>query len=57
MTDSQANNLKPSKQEATKPGFFKRVFTKLDQSMKEKAEQNAQDSCCSGSDGKGGKCC
>jgi hypothetical protein len=40
-----------------KPGLFKKLFTKLDDSMKEKAEAKAQDNCCKGDDGKGGKCC
>lgn len=42
-----------------KQGFFARMFTKLDNSMKAKAEQQANNSqCCSGDDnGKGGKCC
>lgn len=40
----------------TKPdGFFKRIFTKVDDAMKAKAEN----ACCkdSDSDGTGGKCC
>lgn len=41
-----------------KPGLFKRIFTKLDDSMKAKADDAAKDSCCSGDkNGKGGKCC
>jgi len=40
-----------------KPGLFKRIFTKLDDSMKAKADAAAKNSCCSGKDGKGGKCC
>ena len=39
-----------------KPGFFQRIWTKLDESVKEKAESKAKDSCCSGNN-KGGKCC
>jgi len=39
-------------------GLFKKLFSKLDQAMKEKADANAKESsCCSGDDGKGGKCC
>lgn len=41
----------------TKPGLFKRIFTKLDDSMKTKADAAAKDSCCSVKDGKGNKCC
>ena len=57
MTDSSNNNLKPS--DAPKPGFFKRILTKVDTRMKEKADEQAKDSsCCSSDDkGKGGKCC
>lgn len=43
-----------------KPGLFQRIFTKLDDRMKAKADAAAKDSCCSGKDGKGGKggkCC
>jgi hypothetical protein len=42
-----------------KPGFFKRIFKKLDESMKKKADEKAQQgSCCGGSgSAKGGKCC
>lgn len=53
-------DLKPNSQSQTtssKPGFFKRIITKLDSSMKEKADEKSKSSCCSGSDGKGGKCC
>lgn len=39
-----------------KPGLFQRIWTKLDNKVKEKAETKAKDSCCSGKD-KGGKCC
>jgi hypothetical protein len=41
-----------------KPGFFGRLFQKLDSSMKQKAEEKSkQGSCCGGKDRKGGKCC
>jgi len=55
-------DLKPveTKETTAKPGFFQRVFTKIDAVMKEKAEAKANSCCCSG-DGKGkdkgGKCC
>lgn len=43
---------------AKKPGFLGRIFQKLDRSLKQKADEQAQQgSCCGGSDGKGGKCC
>lgn len=47
-----------AKAESTeKPGLFKKLFTKLDESMKEKADAKGESSCCNGDDGKGGKCC
>lgn len=42
-----------------KPGFFQRIFQKIDRSMKEKAEKASQESCCCGPDKKkdsSGKC-
>ncbi|WP_309397350.1 hypothetical protein [Cerasicoccus maritimus] len=47
---------KEAKKPEAKPGFFTRIISKLDSSMKEKADAKAQQSCCGG-DGKGGKCC
>ena len=42
----------------TKPGFFGRIFQKLDDSMKQKATKPShQGGCCGGKDDKGGKCC
>lgn len=44
-----------------KPGLFKRLVDRLDRSLKAKADEKAQASCCcDGSNpdkGKGGKCC
>jgi len=41
-----------------KPGFFKRIFTKMDDAMKAKADEKSQSNCCGGdAKGKGGKCC
>lgn len=51
------NKLKPQESAESKSGFFSRIFTKLDSAMKEKADEKAQNNCCSGDDGKGGKCC
>ena len=54
------NKLQPteSSQPEAKAGFFTRIFTRLDNSMKAKADEKAKNSCCSGDDkGKGGKCC
>lgn len=40
-----------------KPGFFGRLFQKLDDSMKKKAEEQSQQGCCcNDGDSKGGKC-
>lgn len=48
----------PSSKTEKKPGFFGRMVQKLDDSMKQKAEEKAQPgSCCGGGDGKGDKCC
>ena len=57
MTEQKnTNNLQPTE---PKPSFFKRILTKMDSAMKEKADEQAKNSqCCSGDDkGKGGKCC
>jgi hypothetical protein len=48
---------KETQSNGAKPGIFKRIFTKLDASMKAKADAAAKNSCCSGKDGKGDKCC
>lgn len=57
----QNTNTNPLKPETTQPeaksGFFTRLFTKLDSSMKVKADEKAKSSCCSDNDSKGGKCC
>ena len=51
-------NQTQSQSEKKEPGFFGRIVQKLDDSMKQKAEQKAeQGTCCGGNDGKGGKCC
>jgi len=48
------SSAKPEK----KPGFFGAIFQKLDDRMKQKAEEKvAAGSCCSGKDSKGKKCC
>jgi len=59
MNQQSDNKLQPTetpKPEA-KAGFFTRIFTSLDNRMKAKADEKAKNSCCSGDDGKGGKCC
>lgn len=55
--ETETTKLKPQATNAPKQGFFARAFTKLDNAMKAKADAKAQNSCCSDSDGKGGKCC
>jgi hypothetical protein len=40
-----------------KPGLFKRMIDKLDQAMKQKADQKTKPCCCSGESDKGKKCC
>jgi len=54
-------NRPPEADEAVseKPGFFARIFARLDKAMKEKSEQSAQKGscCCSENKDDGGKCC
>ena len=57
MNKTNPDNLKPSTQSETKPGFFQRIFSKLDQSMKEQADKQAENTCCPEDSKKGGKCC
>ncbi|WP_309385397.1 hypothetical protein [Cerasicoccus frondis] len=55
---STEKTVKDDKKAEAKPGFFTRIVSKLDSSMKEKADAKAQQqSSCCGGDGKGGKCC
>jgi len=54
MKTESDNNSKASEQ---KPGLFKRIFTKMDDAMKAKADEAAKNQCCSGTDSKGNKCC
>jgi uncharacterized protein YaaN involved in tellurite resistance len=57
MNDTNPDKLKPTALNDTKPGFFQRIFTKLDQSMKEKADKQADNACCSENSKKDGNCC
>jgi hypothetical protein len=61
MSDSNKNNTEASASEKSPEpdGFFKRIFTKMDDAMKTKAEAQGESNCCSGDkdDSKGGKCC
>ncbi|MEO0508856.1 MAG: hypothetical protein AAF065_03225 [Verrucomicrobiota bacterium] len=57
MNEEKTSEPKAAEGSTEKPGFFQRIFTKLDQSMKEQADAKAQNNCCGESDGKGGKCC
>lgn len=57
---NEENKNTPDKSEPKKkPGLFGKMILKLDESMKQKAEeQSKQGGCCGGDDnGKGGKCC
>ena len=58
MNENEEKTEKPAVEgDSPRSGFFRRIFTKLDESMKEKADAKVQNSCCDGDDGKGGKCC
>lgn len=55
--ESKIQDLKPQEPTQEKPGFFGRIFQKLDDNMKAKADEAAKNQCCSDDDRKGGKCC
>jgi hypothetical protein len=58
MSEIKTETGKSSQQTEKQPGLFGRIFKKLDDSMKAKADEKSQKSCCGGDDdGKGGKCC
>lgn len=58
MSEPKIKTLTQAPAEAEKkPGLFKRFVQKLDDSMKQKAEEKAQQGSCCGGGGKGGKCC
>lgn len=60
MTDTPNEKTQPTEaaKEEKQPGFFGRIFQKLDDSMKQKAEAQSQEqSCCAGTDSKGNRCC
>ena len=53
MNEQDAKKDEPRKEvEESNPGFFKRIFAKIDESIKEKADAKSDDDCCGG-----GKCC
>ena len=55
VEDSSCCGTVPS---AQPPGFFKRIFSSIDEKMKAKAEGKANvGDCCGGDDSKGDKCC
>lgn len=60
MSEPTTPTQTPATSEATttekQPGFFQRMLQKLDQSLKQKADEKSQESCC-GTDSKGDKCC
>ncbi len=58
MSDNKT--IKVTANAPKKEGFFTKIFKKLDQSMKEKADEKAAEGCCCNNDdenSKGGKCC
>ncbi|CAI8335653.1 MAG: Uncharacterised protein [Opitutia bacterium UBA7350] len=60
MLEENTDTPKKNPNEKPKPeGFFKRIFIRMDEAMKAKAEDTSGSNCCSGGkdDGKGGKCC
>jgi len=57
MNDKTTTEQKATDSNTKKPGFFQSFFTKLDQTMKEKADAKAPNNCCGGSNSKDGKCC
>ena len=61
MSEQQSTNEKPAQADETtepKPGFFTRIFTKIDTAMKTRADEASKQACCSSDKkGKGGKCC
>ncbi|MGB0744036.1 MAG: hypothetical protein ACPGSB_05880 [Opitutales bacterium] len=57
MKEEPNSESQPTAEAKEKPGLFTRIFSKLDASMKEKADAQEPSSCCNGDNGKGGKCC
>ncbi len=56
--NEQKQDTKQDQTTESKPGFFTRIFTKMDSAMKQKAEEKAKSGCCCGDkNDKGGKCC
>lgn len=43
--------------EEKKTGFIGRMINKIDEKMKAKADEKAEQSCCGGDDNKGSGCC
>lgn len=57
-TSEEKELSKPAEVEEKKSSLFGRFFQKLDDSMKQKADEQAkQDSGCCGTDSNGNKCC
>lgn len=59
MNENNQNNTDSKPQQSPqKRGFISRLIEKLDQSMKQQAEEKSKqgNSCCGGK-GNGGKCC
>lgn len=52
------NTPKQTTQKSTERGFFSKMLSRIDDSMKKKADQKAKESeCCDPNKKGGGKCC
>ena len=54
---NETTTTESTKTPAKQPGFFGRMFQKLDDSLKQKADAQAEEGCCCCSEEKGDKCC
>lgn len=59
MNETKTETPETNETTEKQPGLFGRIFRKLDDSMKAKADEKSQQSCCGegDDDGRGGKCC
>jgi hypothetical protein len=64
MSENTTTTEKQEVRKEARPGFFGRLFEKIDRAMQAKAEEKSQQGCCCDSDsgkggkaGKGDKCC
>lgn len=56
MSERTENPSQEIKTDKSNEGFFSRLFGKLDDKLKDKAQKASGSSCCVGDD-QGGKCC